>query len=505
MIVLTIIGCRKEMDEYFYSDTEEYVDIALLNLLSTNDDYSSFLSILDNYNIDTIFDKERSITLFVPTNEVIESMGELHLDTIDWIKYLITESYINIAHIHGTKKIQTSGEKFSVIRNSGGSAFFDDAEITLTGPLCLDGKFYELSGIAQPLPNLYEFIALTNPFYKSYIDSQDSSYLDLGLSSPKGYDPEGNTIYDTALTTVNLFEEEYFPISQEFRTKKATMLLFSQEQLDNALAQIAEDLGLPATEDIPYQWINDVLLPYLSDQGVFWNDLSPIDFAPGRIRNIKGDSVNVDPANIDYNSSFECSNGRSYNYLDFVIADSVYKGRNVIQGEHLVIYKGSNLYAWKDEVIVTGNPVNPVATFTPGFADNDSTLVVRFDEPNSNQEFSMSFKISNIFPGTYRLLFRLKTTPSGVFQIMVNGVVQNINLGYGNSDRVDIYDLNEPVRSITKEVFREKNGFNSFDLLVENITEYGDVTITLLYVEPGKWSDNGFILDYVSLENFKEE
>ncbi len=245
-------------------------------------------------------------------------------------------------------------------------------------------------------------------------------------------------------------------------------------------------------------------MPYLVDQGVFWNDLGPQHFASGRIRNIKGDSVNVDPDNIDFLSSFKCSNGRSYNYLDFVVPDSLYKGINIIQGEHLVLSKGSNLFVWKEGVVVTGRPVIPVAQLTPNIADNDSTLAVRFDGTNYAEEFSMTFAFKNVFPGQYRMLCRAKTSPSGVFQILVNGELQNIDLGYGVSDRVDLYDLRNPVRSVTKEVFRPESGFNSFDILLENITEYGDVDITFQYVEPGQRTENGFVIDYFLLESFSE-
>jgi hypothetical protein len=504
-IVLTILGCQKEIDEYYYEDTEEFIDTELLSLLKEKEEYSIYVSMLEAYDMDTLFEKGLSLTLFIPTDSAFESMSELYLDTIDLIKYLISESYINIAHIQGQRRIQTSSGKFAVIQNTGLSATFNDVEISETGPLCRDGKYYGISEIAQPLPNLYEYIALTNSFFKSYIDSKDSSYLDLELSTPQGYDVEGNTIYDTVLTTVNVFEAEFFPVSEEFRSKKATMLLFNQEQFDNAISLIAEDLGLPSDDNIPDQWKSDILMPYLIGQGTFWNDLSIQDFMPGKIRNINGDSVEVLVENIDFSSSFECSNGRVYNYLDFVVPDSVYKGEHIRQGEHLVLSKGSGIYTWAEETVVDGAPVNPIAGKNPS-ADNDSVLIVRFDENNYSKDFSMTFKFHNIFPGTHRLLIRAKKDlPSGIFQVLVNGEVMQIDLGYGVSDRIDFYDLRNKVRSITKkEVFNMENSYNCFDMIVDNIYEYGDVDVTLRYVEPGYNSDNGFAIDYFMLENYSE-
>jgi hypothetical protein len=500
--IVSLFGCEKEINDYFYADTEEYVDTDILSLLKQNSNYSSYLTILEAHDIDTVFEKGKTLTLFVPTNEAIAEMGDLYLDEIDWIKYLITESYINIAQIQGKQKIQTLGEKFAVIESIEGVKYINGVKITAGSPLCKDGKFYEISGVVQPMPNLYEYIGLSNPFFKTYIDSQDSSYLDLELSRPIGYDSNGNTVYDTVLTTLNIFEEEFFPVSKEYRSKKATMLLFTQQQFDNAISLIAQDLGLPSADNIPNQWKNDVLMPYLIEQGTFWNDLEIADFASGRIRNIRGDSVVVVPGNIDAQSSFECSNGRAYNYLDFVIPDSIYKGETIIQGEHLIESKGSGLYVWRDDVVLGGEPVEPYALLARDIADNDTVLDVSFDGPNYSKEFSMTFTFKNIFPGRYRLLCRAKSKPSGVFQIFVNGELQDIDLGYGVSDRVDLYDLGELVRSVTKEVFIPQNGFNSFDILVNNITQYGDVDVTFKYVNPGISSDNGIIVDYFKLESF---
>lgn len=505
IILLAVVwGCQEEKDIYLMGKTEESVDKDLMTLLKEEPNYSKYVELLELHQIDTIFDNGKTITMFIPTNDAIESIQELHLDTIDMIRYLIIESYVNIMAVDQSTKIKTLSGKFMVVDALNEKRFIDNVEISKAGPLGNNGKYFEINEIVQPRPNLYEYIQASNPFFKNYIDQQDSVFLNLELSTPIGYNDKGETVYDSVISVVNLFEEYFFPVSQEFRTQKATMLLFDQFQFDNALNLIAEDLSLSSSDAIPDQWKNDILLPYLINQGVFWNELNYADFATGRIRNIIGDSVNVDPNNIDPFSDFLCSNGKVYSYLDFSIPDSLYKGSARIQGENLVISKGFGLYAWSPDVVVSGAPIEPEALLANDIADNDSVLVVAFDGDNYAEEFAVSFYFENIFPGKYQLLFRAKTTPSGVFEILVNGEIQEINLGRGGKDFVDIYDLRNPVRSITKEVFRAEKGFNSFDILVENITEYGEVEVTIRYKEPGQRSVNGLVLDYVDLISYTE-
>ena len=498
-------GCEDEQEKYLYADTEEYVDVDIQTLIQDKPEYSMYADLLERYNMDTVFQKGKTLTLFVPTNSAMENIELAYLDTIDLIKYLFIESYINVKAISQPHKVKTLGGKFIELSTGDNSDYINDIEITNAGPLCKNGKYYEINNIAQPKPNLYEYIKATNPFFENYIERQDSSYLDLELSTPLRYNEEGKTVYDSVLTVINLFEEEYFPIKSEFKTKRATMLLFDQMQFNNALSLIADDIGLPSKESIPDQWKNEVLLPYLINQGIFWNELQYQDFLSGRVVNILGDTVNIDPSNIDPESGFSCSNGKVFSYVNFVVPDSVYKGRTRIQGEDLVISKGFDLYSWAPNVNVTGPPVDFEATLAIDKADNDTLLSVNFLENDYDKEFSISFQFENILPGKYRLVWRGKSTPSGRFEIFVNGEKQSIDIGYGAKDYMDLYDLRNPVRSITKqEVFRPDNGFNKFDVLVENITEYGNVEVKIQYKEPGQRSDNGMILDYIDLVSYSE-
>lgn len=504
LLSILFFGCQKDIEDYFYEDTEASVDTDILSLLKENPEYSHFVALLEEYQVDTILGQGKVYTFFVPNNSAIEDMEQGTLGNIDLIEYLMTESYINLNQIVDKSKIQTQGEKFALIEASGNSAYtFDGVAILAGSPLANNGRYYEIAEVAQPKPNLYQYIAATNEFYRLYLDSQDSIYLDKELSTPLGYTDDGLTIYDTVFSIVNLFEEKYFPVSEEFRDYKATMLLFSQEQYDGALGIISDDLNIPV-ESIPNIWQNEVLMPYLIEQSVFRNALPYSAFLGGRAKNILGDSVDVYPENIspDY---FECSNGLAYNFIDFQVPEHLYKVMDTIPMSSLLYDKGSGLWGWNEDVVVTGQSFNPRRAAN-SFSEFGSTLLIDMGK-DFNGDFSYAYKHENIFPGKYKLTVRASVSRTAVYNIYVNGKQYPVDINDGNGPQLDFdfFDLREGViSSVTFEFYPFMNNFCSFDILVDNITEFGDIEVKLVYVAPSERNktNSGINIDYISLDYF---
>ena len=504
---MLIFGCQKEFEQYYYTDTEASVDTDILTLIKENEEYSQFVDLLEDYKIDTLLDQGKVYTFFVPDNDAISNMEEGMLGDKELIEYLITESYVNLNQIKDQRKIQTLGGKFALIEKSGTSdhSLIDGTLITKGSPLANNGRYYEIEEIVQPKPNLYQYIAVTNEFYRSYLDSRDSIYLDKELSTPTGYTPDGLTIYDTVLTTVNLFEENYFPVSQEFRDYNATMLLFTQEQYDQALGIISDQLNIPF-EDIPLIWQNEVLLPYLLDRSVFRNILPYSAFSLGRAKNILGDSVDIVPENIapDF---FECSNGRAYNFIDFTVPELLYKVKDTTAMASLLFFKGSGLWGWRDEVTLSGQAFNPLHS-TNSFSTFGNTMIVDMGK-NFTGDFSFAYNHEYIFPATYKLSIRANLSKTGVINIFVNGKQYpvDINDGKGPQEDFDLFNLrNGVISSVTNEFYPFLNNFCTFDILVDNISDYGEVEVKIAYVRPSERNVNncGINIDFISLEYFDD-
>jgi len=505
LLTFLFISCKQDFDNNYFSETEPSVNTDILSLLKQNAEYSQYVALLEKYKVDSILNKGKVYTFFVPTNSAMGNFQMGLLGEKELVDFLMTESFINLNQIEGQKKIQTQGGKFAIIEKTPAGFTLDGIAIIKGSPLANNGRFYEIANVVQPKPNLYEYIAATNEFYSTYLQSRDSVYLDKVLSKPIGYTDDGLTIYDTVLTKINLFENLYFPVSQEFRDNKATMLLFTQEQYDNALKLISNDLEI-ATTNIPKYWQNEILMPYLIEQSVFRNALPYSLFTTGKAKNILGDSVLVTPQNITPDF-YECSNGRVYKLIDFKVPEKLYKINDSTAMSKLIYSKGSNLWAWNNDVIITGQKFNPVRS-PISTAVFKNTLLVDMGKSFAGS-FSMAYKHKNIFPATYKLTLRANVSKTAVYNIFVNGKQYPIDIkdGKGPQTNFDFFDLrNGVISSVTNKYYPFKDNFCSFDILIDNITEFGDVEVKLEYVKasPRNLNNCGLNLDFISLDLFKK-
>jgi hypothetical protein len=352
-----------------------------------------------------------------------------------------------------------------------------------------------MSSVAQPRPNIYEYIAITNPILKDYIDSQDSVILDRELSKPIGFDDEGNTIYDTVSEIVNMFEEEFFPVKHEFRFKTATIVFPTEGKYNDALTAMAQSMNSVYQDykDIPLDWQYDILIPYLLEHGVFENMLERHEFIKQsvwdtvKLKNILGDSVVI-----DYQPSEKtiCSNGYAYDYLSFQIPDTLYAAPLRMEGELLLDDIGINRYAWNEEVKVTSTTAfQPIQELVPT-ASNDSILKVNFNKGYSGR-FEVEFNVDHLFPRKYLMVFRTHMYVGGIYDIYVNDkLVKTIDYY--------TYVLNREIYySVTGKRYLPQGAYNKFDCWVDNLTEYGKAKIRIVYKGPGTVLYNGLVIDYI--------
>jgi len=444
---------------------------------------------VEYHHLDTLFDLELPLTLFIPDNEALESISDIAGSIDNTIANHISRNVFLTRNVEVSRKLQMVNGKFVSVERKAAGVTFMGIPVEYSSPLYLDGIFYEIADIAYPRPSLYEYTALFSSVIKDYIDSNDSIYLDKSTSVPTGFDSYGNTIYDSVFGRVNTFERDLFPVSVESRDKSATFLLFSQEQYLMALDEMAEQFGagLNSHNDIPVEWQFEVLMPDIMERSLFSNSLY-YDELTERMASVTGDTVEISVSNINPDSRYQCSNGAAFTYYDFSIPPDLYQGEILIEGEEMVDSIGSGRFAWKEFVEVTGYIAEPVKQIA-GSASENFLVSIPFSRSYSG-EYTMSFPFKNILPRKYRLVWRANHRPSGLYAIYVNDV---------KIDEYDTFNLRSSVLSVTGERFEADGGFNSKDWWVENITEFGDVTIKFEYLGPGFSTANGFNIDYVAL------
>ena len=315
IIAISFAACDDKWGEH-YGIIPETVDASVWDEIKKDHSLSTFVSYMLEFKLDSIFDYTDVYTLFVPTNEAFEAYMQQNEVTDTTISFHILRHFIQPNNILGTKKIQTILFKFAQFENTNGQTFYDGIPLDYTSPLFNNGRFFKMSQVATPDPSLYEYIAKNIPVLRNYIDKQDSIVLDKELSKPIGFDDEGNIVYDSVVTIINLFEEEFFEVSEEFRVRTATLAFPKQDLYNNALTQMALNLGgdYNSYNDISLEWQEEILIPYLLEHGVFQNMREIGEFATDSMKNILGDSVFIFYRPTD---KVVCSNGYAYHFTNF--------------------------------------------------------------------------------------------------------------------------------------------------------------------------------------------
>jgi len=499
-LVIISAGCTKQWDEH-YNVYPETVDENVWNAMQNDPQISDFVEVIKSFQLDSIFNMEKTdipYTIFAPTNSALSNyLGNNSFDTIV-LRYHVASHFINTSSIQGKRQIQTLTKKFALFENLGGHIKIDGIDISKESPLYLNGRYFTMDEVIEPKPNLYEYFQLTNPVLSNYIDTQDTIIIDKENSKPLGFDDDGNTVYDTVSIVMNKFEEKYFFVKHEFRTYSATIVFPKEEDYNDALDVMADALGGNYVDhnDIPIEWQERILIPHLLEQGIFRNRLEPEEFlwdSPKdtvKLLNVLGDSVviNYIPTDKAY-----CSNGYAYNYQDFLIPDSLYQGGIKFEGETLLKPTGVK-YVWRDSVIVVQDiSLTPTQEVVPT-ASNDSIIRVSFPKGYSGK-FSLEFKSPSLFPRKYIMIVRTHMDYGGIFDFYINDELVRT---------FDYYDyilyrgiLNSVIPGIR---YIPTGRFNSFDMLVENITDYGKVKIKIDYKGPSSVLNNGLVIDYIEFK-----
>ena len=491
-------SCNPPWDDH-YSNSEDHINMEIWEAISNEPRFSTFVAQMQTSGLDTIFQDGLVYTLFVPNNDAFESLTDTTYLMQSILRYHISKTLFIDRNVQNWRRLLTNLEKYALIEAFDNGYTYDGIPIEYGSPLYLNGKYYEISSVAIPKPSLYEYTAQNCLVLKEYIDSKDSIFLDRSLSTPIGFDEEGNTIYDSVFTVVNTFAEKFFPVNEEFRDKSATFIIFSQEQYISALDDMAGRLGGNFIDhnDIPKKWQDDVFLPDFTSQAMFPNILSYSDLELGNIQSITGDSVELEAQFIDQESRSICSNGVAFLYSEFLIKDELFRGNLAIEGEHMIDSIGAGKFAWKEGYNLSGAIIPPEKGFS-SVASNGALVNVTFDR-NYKGNYSLEFTLANLFPMRYRLEWRANSRPSGVFEVYVNDKILTWENKFGTQTTFDTYDLRNSIISVTGERFLAEDGYNIRDYWIENLTDFGDVTIRFEYVGPGGSSNNGFNIDYIKL------
>jgi hypothetical protein len=505
MIVL-FFSCQKDWKGHY--DTKSVtVNSNVWDAIQKDENLSVFVQYVKKYQYDTLFLTDHTYTLFIPNNKAFAQFKDSAETTKALLNYNICEFFVQAENIDGIRKIQTLSEKFALFNRTNEGASLDGVPLNFESPLYLNGKYFIMDVIAYPKYNLYEYFTANNFLLKKYIDSKDSIILDKSKSRPLGFDENGHTIYDTVAIKYNLFEAEYFPVSKESRYKTATFVFPKEEDYNIGLNRMAQALGgsFKDYHDIPLDWQNKILIPYLLNHGVFENLIEPDEFllAPGKdtlkLKNILGDSVAIDYA---IGEKAICSNGYAYNYSNFKVPDTLWATTVRFEAEHLLRNTGIGSWAWKEGVSVSGSEsFAPKQSYFQGVASKDSSLLVEFYK-NYQGSYSLQFNIDNLWPRKYLMVVRTSYNYGGKYKVYVNDVLVK-TIDYIKDNIITSGDIAyASVISPKRYYISKKGAYISFDCWVNNLTEYGKAKIKFEYVGPSTTLYQALLIDYIDFKPY---
>lgn len=497
MLLLAVLtGCVRDWDEHFNS-MPATVDENVWTAIQQENNLSLFVQYMKSFQYDTLLGTDDTYTLFIPDNEAFTTLIDTGTVTERIMDYHIALNFILSGDINGARKVRTLSEKLALFEHYGGSSFFDGIPLEFESPLYRNGKYYIMGDVAFPKPNLYEYISETNPLLKAYIDDQDTIIIDYDKSIPRDFDSLGRTIYDTVSETVNLFEYNYYPVTEETRDYFATLVFPKEDDYNAALTYMALDLKGTWTDytDIPLSWQYKTLVPFLLYRGVLLNMLEPAEFLitnpKGYVKllNILADSVKID---YEVGEKTVCSNGFAYNYLNFTIPDSLYMDSTRYEGEYLLKPVGTK-HTWDTSVTVLSDETFQVLQEPVASASNDSILRIAFTKGYTGK-YSIEFRGPPLFPRQYLMVLRTHMDIGGLYEIYVNDELVRT---FDYYDYIKNRYLNYSVSSDVGR-YRPEGRFNYFDCWMET-TKYERPKIRIEYKGPGEGVPfNGLVLDYIA-------
>ena len=108
LIVIALLGvfaCSDKWDEHYdvYPDT---VNENVWNAMKSDPDISRFVQIMEENDMDTLFESDIAYTILAPTNNAIEDF--LSTDTLSarFLRYHVLQHFVQSSNVQGKRKIQ---------------------------------------------------------------------------------------------------------------------------------------------------------------------------------------------------------------------------------------------------------------------------------------------------------------------------------------------------------------------------------------------------------------
>ena len=159
LAIIFLQACNPSWEDHYF-DQEENVDMKLWDAIKQEPRYSEFVGWVQKYQLDTLFKRDLSYTLFIPSNNAFEAFIDTGYVMQQVVSYHVSPTLFLDRNVQTWKKLQTYQGKFSLVEPGSNGYTYDQIPMVFSSPLYQDGKFYEIAEVAIPRPNIYEYTAI---------------------------------------------------------------------------------------------------------------------------------------------------------------------------------------------------------------------------------------------------------------------------------------------------------------------------------------------------------
>lgn len=472
-------ACSSLEDNDYYSDSSTEINNDELKIVNvSSEEYIKSRSDLtgmdklftDNGIYDELTTKGQLSTILVVTDDNFSQPQGDDSDVLFVTKSHVSDISISPANLHDGDRLMMWHEKYvSISIDSIGQKGYIVDHIKFNNGTVKEiiktesGYIYVISEMIDTPTSLSDFINDLGDDYsifKEMVLSSGGKEFDVSNSKAIGVNAEGNTVYDSVFIYTNAhFEEVDFDMTSESLT--ATMLLFSNDVIEDAISEAHERLalwGMEREDSVLLNWIRDV---------AFFSSL----YTASELQNDNDDDLTsifskqwrTNAHKIDGDNPTELSNGIVYevkqlhlpnNLLMYRLKDWFYYYEYCTDEQKAEYFKMTNMVFSKCNTDVTAwspwEGVWPaiedrVLILAYGDEGQDAGLTLDFTPLMLKENASGGTTVTpyTIPPGTYRLAMGSKQNQNMTIRVsvLVNGTVvaksDDITLGSSTTYHYD--------------------------------------------------------------------
>jgi len=204
-------------------------------LLETNQEYSDFVALLKETELDSILRRSASFSVYIPERTSLESLSGLTTGQKKSIlNFHLSNSIVYSSDVIESLSVKTLNGKQIFLERRDGEIILNQTTRLLKGDIrATNGALHEIEQLLELRSNIYEIIQNNVEFSSTadFISEGSEVFFDEENSLPVGLDSIGQTIYDSVWVTTNDFFSQYADLNSE--DESYTVFLAEDSLLDS--------------------------------------------------------------------------------------------------------------------------------------------------------------------------------------------------------------------------------------------------------------------------------